>query len=217
MTIKFKFLSILLISLIAITGYSQTRPDNFDYGHVKDNKYVNSFFNCELTIPTDWIVQSKEQIETISKKGKELITGDDTNMKAMMKASEVNSANLLSLFQYERGAPVDYNSNISIVAENVKSLPGIKSGSDYLFQVKKMLGLSKIKFDTIAPDFKKEIINNTVFYKMDTGISIMGINIKQSYYSTIVNGFSFSIVMSYTDEEQKNTLLESIQSLQFKK
>ena len=76
MTIKFKFLSILLISLIAMTGYSQTRPNNFDYGHVKDNKYVNSFFNCELTIPTDWIVQSKEQIETISKKGKELITGD---------------------------------------------------------------------------------------------------------------------------------------------
>tara|TARA_R110000868_G_scaffold6454_3_gene36613 strand:+ start:7743 stop:8396 length:654 start_codon:yes stop_codon:yes gene_type:complete len=217
MRIKFKFLSILLVSLITISSYSQTKPVDFDYGKVKNNKYVNSFFNCELNIPTDWVVQTKEQIETISNKGKELIAGDDANMKAMMKTSQVNSANLLSVFQYERGAPVDYNSSISIVAENVKNLPGIKSGSDYLFQVKKMLTLSKIKFDSIAPDFKKETINNTVFYKMDAGITIMGINIKQSYYSTIVNGFSFSIVMSYTDEEQKNILLESINSLQFKK
>lgn len=217
MSIKSNFLSILFLSLIAFSGYSQNKTDHFDYGQVKDNKYVNSYFDCELSIPTDWIVQTKEQMEAISNKGKELIAGDDSNMKAMIKTSEINSATLLSVFQFERGAPVDYNSSISIVAENVKNLPGIKTGSEYLFQVRKMLELSKIKFDSIDTDFKKDIINNTVFYKMDTGITMMGIKIKQSYYSTIVNGFSFSIVMSYTDEEQKNILLQSINSLKFKK
>lgn len=215
MKTKIHFLSILF--LFVFTGNSQNKSDNFDFGHVNNSTYTNPFFDCELTLPQNWIIQTKEEIEAISNKGKELIAGDDSNLKAIIKSSQVNSANLLSVFEFERGSPVDYNSSISVIVENIKNLPGIKSGSDYLFQARKMLVLSQVKYDYIEKDFKKEFINDTEFYRMDAEINIMGINIKQSYYSTIVNGFSFNLISSYSTEEQKNVLLKSINSLTFKK
>jgi hypothetical protein len=117
---------------------------------------MSIIFECEITLPKDWIIQTKEQLENLAKTGKALIAGDDANMNAVVKASEVNVANLLAVYQFERGSAVEYNPSIMLVAENVKNFPGIKNGSDYLFQARKMLGQSQIKYDHLDEQFGKE-------------------------------------------------------------
>lgn len=216
MTKKIHLLGIFFLILIPNVCNSQDKPKDFDYGRVENNKYVNSFFDFEISLHTDWIVKTKEQMESLTKAGKDLVAGDDSKMKAVIKASEINTANLLSVSQFERGSAVEYNPSMVLIAENTKNFPGIKIGSDYLFQTRRLLDQSQLKYDYIDKEFTKEVINGTDFYKMNAEIKYMGLNIKQVYYSTILKGFSFNVIISYINDQQKQDLLKSINSMKFK-
>jgi hypothetical protein len=217
MKAKLNLIGFLIITILITSCTPNGKPKNFDYGHTENNKYFNSFFGLELSLPDNWIVQTKEQTENLSKMGKDLMAGDDKNLKAVINASEVNSANLLAVFQYEVGAAVDYNPSFMLVAENLKNTPGIKTGSDYLFQSRKLLKQSQVQYSYIDDEFKKEIINNQEFYTMNCSIDYMGFNIKQRYYSTIINGFCLSAIVTFTNDEHKTNLEKIISTMNFKK
>jgi len=214
---KLNFIGLFILTVLITSCNPSGKPKNFDYGHIENNKYLNSFFGLELSLPDNWIVQTKEQTENLTKIGKDFVAGDDKNLKAIINASEINSANLLAVFQYEVGAAVDYNPSFMLVAENLKNYPGIKTGSDYLFQSRKLLQQSQIHYSHLDDGFEKEIINNLEFYTMNCTIDYMGLSIKQRYYSTIINGFCLSEIISYTDDKQKSNLEKIIHSMNFKK
>jgi len=206
----------LFLFIFSGFGFGQGPVKDFDYGRMDVNKYINAFFDFEITIPEKWVVQNKAEMEALSTAGKELVAGDNAQMKAALNAAKINSANLLMAFQFERGSAVAYNPSLSIVAENVQSLPGMKTGNEYLFQVRRILELSQVKYDYLDKEFSKETIHGIVFFRMNTEINYMGLEIKQMYYSTILKGFGFSVVASYITDEQKATLQESIQGMKFK-
>jgi hypothetical protein len=212
---KINLLGFLLLTITAIGCKTQNKTNDFDYGHVENSKYVNSYFDFEITVPTGWIVQTKEQMDNLAKTGAELVAGDDSKLKAFVKVSEINTANLLAVYQYERGSAVEYNPSFMLVAENIINAPGIKTGSDYLFQSRKLLEQSQFKYDYIDKEFAKEIINGTEFYKMKAEINYMGLNINQIYYSTIVDRFSFNVIISFINDQQKLDLLKPINSMKF--
>jgi hypothetical protein len=213
---KYLLIIILLTSLL-IGCNSPVKTKDFDYGRVENMKYSNSYFDFEMTLPDNWVVQSKEQIKKINKIGMDVVAGDDENMKFAMNASLINTANLLSASEYEYGAPVDFNPSIDIVVENIKNYPGLKTGSDYLYQMKKLLENSHLKQDYIDKEFGKEVIGGIEFFKMNAEMNYMQQNIKQIYYSAIVNRFSFTIVIIFINDQQKSELLGSINSIKFKK
>ncbi|MDO9255965.1 MAG: hypothetical protein Q7U54_10670 [Bacteroidales bacterium] len=212
---KTKLSALILFAIIASTCYSQSKPIDFDYGRIENSKYLNSYFDFEITIPANWIIQNKEQMEKMAKAGMDMVVGDDANLKAAVKVSEINTANLLVVNQYERGSAVDYNPGLVIVAENIKEYPGIKTGSDYLFQVRKLLNQSQVKYDYIDTETSRESISGIDFYKMNAGIEYMGIGIKQIYYSTVLKGFSLNVIISFINDEQKAGLITAIDSIKF--
>lgn len=201
--------------MVASVSKSQNQTEGFDYGHVDNGVYQNDYFGFSIKLPEDWVVQSKEQTDNIVNKGKDLLAGDDENLKAMIKASEINVANLLAVFQYELGSAVEYNSNMAIVAENVKNAPGLKDGKDYLFQARRVILHGQFKYDYLSEEFEKEEINGMVFYKMDAHLNYMGLEIRQVYYSTVLKGFSLNLIISYVSDEQKSALLSSIKTMNF--
>lgn len=213
---KTNFILILFTAIICSCQTNQ-KPKYFDYGKVENNIYNNSFFGFKITLPPEWIIQSKEQTENMVKVGKELLTGDDNNLKATIKASEINSAFLLTLFQYEVGALVNYNPSLVLAAENLKLTPGIKNGSDYLFQTRKLLKQSQIQYNHIDNEFKKIKIDNHDFYNMNLNLDHTGINIKQNYYSIVRNGFSIIAIISFVTDEQKKELKKMLNSFEFEK
>lgn len=106
---KTKLFLILLLTIHFLGCTTQKEPNDFDYGKIEGNKYINSYFDFEITIPTKWIVQSSEQYDKLAEIGKDLMAGDDTKMKTIIEASQVNTANLLAVYQYEQSATVEYN------------------------------------------------------------------------------------------------------------
>ena len=208
--ILFAFFTIFLFF-----GCSEKKDNSFDYGHVENNTYYNSYFDFEIDLIPEWHIQSREQTERIANMGKNIAAGEDSTMQAALKASEIKTANLLAAFQHELGAPVNYNPNIMIIAENLVDSPGVKNGSDYLFHAKKLLKNSQIKYDYISEKFTKEKINNTDFHTMETNLNYMGLKIKQKYYSTVNNDFSFNVTISYVNDSQKAELMKMVNSMKF--
>ena len=216
MKTELRFLGLLIVTVFLVSCGPREKPTDFDYGHTENNKYINSFFELELTLPDQWIVQTKEQVANLAKAGKDMVAGDRENLKAAIHASEVNTANLLAVFEYEVGTAVEYNPNFMLVAENLKNAPGVKTGSDYLFQSRRFLKQSQIHYNYIDEEFKKEIINNQEFYTMNCSMDYMGLNIKQIYYSTIKDRFCISAIISFINDEQENNLKRIISSMNFK-
>ncbi|REH46433.1 hypothetical protein C7448_108104 [Tenacibaculum gallaicum] len=208
---KNKFILLLfIITTLTNCNINQTY-DSFDYGKIENDIYSNSFFNLEISIPNKWFVLDKKTTENLIEKSKDLVSGDNKNLKATIKASEINSAYLLTLFKHEPGAPVDYNPGFMVIAENLKSSPGIKNGADYLFHSRNFLKKSQIEYNNIDSEFEKVMINNQDFYRMNLDLNKGNLNIKQSYYSIIKNGFSISLILSYTTHYQKKRIRENSQ------
>jgi hypothetical protein len=212
---KIYFLA-LLSAMFFINCTENNIPENFDYGKIENNVYSNSFFNCEIKIPDGWAIQSNEQMQSLTEVGQNLIAGDNDNMKAAIKASEINVANLLAVIKYELGAPTTaYNPGIAIVAENLKNFPGIKTGSDYLLNIRKLLYQSQLVYESMDENFAQETIGGVDFYVMNAVVNFSGNYIYQRHYATIINNFAFIIGLSYADNEQETELMTVLNSLKF--
>jgi len=209
----------LLIFLFSISILSSCdtvqKPKYFDYGKIENNVYINPYFNFKMDIPPKWVVQDKKQTERLAEIGKKAVAGDDENLSKIIKASEVRSAILLTVFKHEIGTPVDFNPSIMVVVENVSIAPGIKNGADYLYQTRKLLKRSKIQYEYIDDDFEKVTINDTDFYRMNLGINTAGVDVKQSYYVTVKDGFAIATIITYTTEEEKKELEKYLNTIQF--
>jgi hypothetical protein len=201
-----KKLFLFAASLVLLTT-TVVAQEKFDYGTFKGNTYSNAFFKLSVTLPEEWVVQSAEFSKKMKDLGAERIAGDDEGMrKALEKAIEQTGV-LITVFKYEVGSPVDYNPSFIIITENVKLYPGIKKGSDYLFNVKKMLkgGASGSNY-TIDNDFKQENIDGRDFYVMHVLSKTLGNEVIQDYYSTIKDGYAVSFILTYINEAQKDEL-----------
>ena len=212
LTMGLCYIALIITTIICCGSGSKKR---FDYGHIKDNTYFNSFFGLEVKLPPNWIILRQEQLKNMKEKGIKLLT-NNKNLSAIIKASEVNTANLLGICKYENGAPVDFNPSLVLVAENLKDYPGVKTGSDYLFHASKLLKQVQLEY-YIDEEFEKETINNQEFYLMNTSINMMELDITQIYYVTIRNGFALGIIITFIDDEQKKELERAVKSMKFNK
>lgn len=203
----------LLSLLLSVSCIAQDTLQVFDHGHLEGDKYVNAFFDLQLELPKDWVVQSQEQVDLIMKTGREMVAGDDANLKAVVKASEVNTAQLITAFQYELGTAVDYNPGFMLIAENLVMAPGIKNGHDYLFHARRLMQSIQIQYDHLDEEFDHQVINNIDFYTLNASFSMNGMQIKQVYYATTKNGFSVVGIISFINDDQRELLLKVINSI----
>ena len=204
-------LFIVLVALVFSCSDAQVKkdqkkaknlPENFDFGTTERGSYKNEFFNLDISFDPSWVIQDKKQMNNIMEYGTELMTSHDENMKALVKAAMVNVAYLLCLFEDEVGASPDFNASFMMVSENLNMFPGIKTGSDYLAQAKKILQQTPIQYS-----FDKEIYKHTVgnleFDVLVTEANVMGTEMTQEYFATIKKGFCLSLIVSYSNDDEK--------------
>ncbi len=178
---------------------TSTKKKAIDFGSYKNGVYTNSFFDLKVTLPKDWSVMGDEARIALMKQGSKIVAGDDKNLKAVMKASDLQSVNLLTCSEKPLGAAIDFNSSIMILAESVKHMPGIKRGSDYHFHSKKLLKQSAMSV-SFPRDIYEEKISDKSFDVMDMEMFAAGQTIQQKQYIRIMNGYAFVIIMTYKDD-----------------
>lgn len=206
-----KRLIILIISvtILGCTTEDQSFPDEFDFGKTESGLYTNDFFNLEISFDPNWIVQDEQQMNNLIEMGEELMSGGNENFKTAVKAAQVNTAYLLTLFKYEVGSTVEFNPSFMVVAENTKNFPGIKTGKDYLFHAKRSLGLAAVDYYFEKEVFEKTI-GETTFYVLEAKFDFLNNTIIQEYIATVTNGFSLGFIATYSTEDQRKELYEII-------
>ena len=203
---------IISITLFACNSKKDNLPKEFDFGKTKSGLYTNAYFNLKVNFNPSWIIQDKQQMNNLVEMGNNLVSGDDNTLKAVLEASQVNTAYLLTIFKYEYGSAVEFNPSFMIIAENKKSFPGMKNGADYLFHAKRMLEQTQLEY-YFEKDFYDKTIGKTKFYVMEAKLNNLNKTITQEFITTISDGFSLSFVASYSTEDEKNELYRIINSI----
>jgi hypothetical protein len=202
----------LFFLAIGCTSEQKNLPTDFDYGTIGDGTYSNKFFEFELTFNPHWFVQNKEQMNDLVERGSELTAGNDKFMKAAVKASQINTAYLFTIFKHEMGSAVTFNPSFMSIAENISKTPGIKSGKDYLFHVKNGLKQSQVDYNFEEEIYKSKILEKD-FYVLESYMMVMGNTITQEYYSKVADGFCLSFIVTYSNEEEREELYEILESV----
>lgn len=214
MKTSFKLLTLFLaVTLVACNNKPIEEIEGFDYGTVKDNEYTNKFFNIKVSVPQGWKVQSQEQNKALMAEGAEMAAGDNAGLKKALKASEVNSASLLTVFQFDVASTQGYNPNFLMVADNLAKAPMIKTAKDYLDQTKTLMKSSQMPIKTMSDSYEKRTVNGIDFTTMDITMDINGTEVYQKYMCTVKDGFAIGFIYSYVDQNQKSALEKVVSSI----
>jgi hypothetical protein len=206
----------LLLLIVVVSCQQPGRiPDNFDYGKIEDNVYKNQYFHFQLPVPETWVVQNKEQTEKLVKEGKEYIQQHNKEMEKTIKAGDVSTATLLTVFKNKTDSVTgEFNPSLMVIAENLGSGSGVRSGKDYLISAKKLMEKSGIPY-RFSNEFQVDKIGNRKFDVMPVSVTSGGIGVNQFYYTTIEKNFALSMIISFSGDVQKNQLVSIIDKIKF--
>ncbi len=203
--------TLLITTAICVAGCQKKASDEIDFGSIENSVYSNEYFGLKVTLPADWTVQDQEAQRKLSEDGARMLAGDDKNLKAAMRASELQTVNLFMVFKHPVGAPVDFNPSIMGMAERIRHMPGIKKGKDYLFHVKKALQAGQLKV-SVTNEMSKEQIAGRDFDVMHTEIPGGEMRIHQKYYATVIKGYALVFIASFSADEEQSALKDILKS-----
>jgi hypothetical protein len=208
-----------LALLVAAIGFSpgcgRKATDEIDFGTINKSVYQNHYFGLTVALPPEWSVQDQETRQKMMELGGKMVAGDDKNLNAAVKASEMTTVNLFAAFKHPVGTPVPYNPNIMCLAERVRHMPGIKEGKDYLFHAKRMLESSHMQV-SFPKEMSAESMGGQQFGVMHTEMSMAGEAIRQKYYAAIIKDYALVFIVSFTTEEDELSLEKTLKTVEFK-
>ena len=107
-----------------------------------------------------------------------------------------------------------FNPNLTLMAERVSHFPGVKSGSDYLFHISKLLLGSQVQYQRRTDTFLTKL-GETEFFRADFSMTLPEMTIDQAFFATKRGDYALSIVLSAATEEQMARLEEIASSIRF--
>lgn len=214
---RIKSLGFLFIIVLAavFSGCKKAESVKPNAGAIENGVYNNKYFGLTLKLPEDWSIQDAEASKELTKFGYKMIAGDDENLeRSLNTASETQQLMFFSASKYPIGTPVADNPSIIGTAELVKSKPGIKRGSDYLFHVQNLLETSGIKIIIKETKTTKQF-GGVEFDMLEVVLPIGNMSIQQKYYTTIIKDYAVSFILTYVSEKGDESLKEILETIKF--
>ena len=208
-------LILALIFLPIISCQKNKTTNSFDYGSIEKGIYHNSYFKISIELPINWTILTGKDFTKFVESSAMENSDNKKELSEAIEVSKINRAELLALYKF----PLDidfFNPNIMIIAENIKLFQNqIKTGRDYL-------GHSRITLERLFPDieitdgFEEQKIGGLDFWLMHSEQNTNHGKVEQLFNSTIINGFSFLIVLTYSNETEKEELNNILNNIEFK-
>jgi len=206
-------LTLLIVITAALSSGCQSKAsDEIDYGTIENSVYKNEYFGLSLTVPDGWSVQDRAAQKHLQDMGNEVVSGNDRNLKKIIKASEMQTVSLLMAFKHPMGTPVDFNPSIICLAERVRHMPGIKRGKDYHAHAKKLLQRGQLRVSFPKP-ISTEQVGGRDFDVMYTAMSVAGMKVRQKQYATIMKGYALAFALSYQTDAEEAELQKVLDSV----
>lgn len=202
------------IAALTLTGCQKEVSEEVDQGTIENSVYHNNYFGMSITIPDNWSVLDKKQMEMIINARKRMLNDIDKNLKEEIEAAEPMSIKLFAIFKHPPGTPVPFNPNLACFTERVRHLPGINRGRDYHYHTRKLLKMSGANMKT-ADEIHTEILGEVTFDILSIEINLGDPVIYQKQYAAIIKGYALVFVVSYSTPEQEKLLGNILNTLTF--
>lgn len=211
---------LLVISTGCFSGMTSTpgkpsKPQVLDAGKIDGLLYKNDYFGLTMNIPENWSIQNEEAKNEMKESGKNLMENGDDAKKAGVDRSIERSVSMLAASKYPLGTPDKVNAHLLVMAEKVSAFPGIKTGKDYLLNAKKLMEGSKVKF--AFKEITSEKIDGFDFDVLECTVKVQGQQVTQKYYATILREYALVFNITYTSQDDSNTLNKAIGTVKFAK
>lgn len=203
------------LCVLLLAGCGKKASDEVDFGVVKNSVYQNEYFGFKLALPSEWSVQNQEMRQRLAETGTKMLAGENTGLKAVLKASEQQTINLFATFQHPVGTPVPFNPSIMCVAERVRDLPGIKRGKDYHFHAKKLMKSGQIEFE-FPKEISSEQLDGIDFDVLHVSMTIGPLTVQQKYYAVIMKGYALVFIVSFSTADEEAVLQKILEGVSFK-
>ncbi len=207
---------IFTLCVLLLAGCGKEASNEIDFGSVKNSIYQNGYFGLSLPLPSEWSVQDQQMRQRLAETGTKMVAGEDKGMKAILKASELRTVNLLAAFKHPVGTPVPFNPSIACAAERVHDMPGIKRGKDYHFHAKKLMESGQVKFE-FPKEISTEKLGGVDFDVMHVSMTIGSSTVRQKYYASVMKGYVLILVVSFTTADEESALQKIVDGASFKK
>lgn len=185
-----------------------------DVGTIKDSSYVNDYFGMRLTIPESWNVYDSQGRRILLERGRQEITGNDKSIQSGVDASVARTVNLLTVSKLPQNKTGVDNAIFACGAELVTGT-AVKTGEDYLTEMKKILPYWKITYE-IEKDVGSENINEADFGSMLLKIEKPGGTVRQKYYAITKRDYTVFCISTYMNEDDRQVMDKVIKSIRFR-
>lgn len=185
-----------------------------EFSSVEDGVYTNEYFGLELTVPDGWRVADDESSKQLNRKSAEIMAGDSQDMKKLLRQAEGQTINLFTLGKLPQ--PGSAGGAVSIVGA-AEPVPAwlVKTGEEYLGQVRRLLERTAVKPEFEGP-VTKENIGGVEFATMHLRMNYFGTYVTQKLSATIRKGHAVILTRAYVDEQGAQAVAEVIKTIKFK-
>jgi hypothetical protein len=199
----------LLATALFLTNCTNNVPVNKDYakevdeGTFSGNTYSNKLLGWEITFPDTWIVTEKKSLENADERSKAMV-GDTTTSTKTIKRLLAFQKNFDNNFQSTRE---DFKGRDQASYQAIKHAVRKQVYFGYLdqrFNVDTTASIDKI--DGVAFDCFEIMLYDQTGKKFAT----------QLLYSTVLNDSYFNVIINYSNEKDKATLLNAFKKSTFK-
>jgi hypothetical protein len=206
---------VLLAGLLAAgLFHGCSRGKKLDYGKLEGSIYTNDFFNMQLTVPPQWVVNGDEVKKRMLATGQEIVKSDDARTERAIKNAADRTFQLLTLSRVAMGtAPL--NSSFTCVAEEIPESTGVTQGDQYLNKMKESFKYSSLPL-RVERDTYSEMIGGTQFFGLSVVAKIGTLEVPQTYHAYVTHGYALLFIGTLFNEQDRKTIDGIIGSVRFK-
>ena len=209
------FLGLAMAAALTLSlGCSEETSSKIDTGTVTSNVYHNEHFGLSVTFPDGWSVQDQETQAQLVSDGVDFLGGGDPQFKAAVETSRPRTTDLFAVFEYPLGAAVEFNPSVIGTAESLELTPGVTSGADYNFHMRRLLEASQAEV-VFSGDTTDVTIDGRTFSTMRFEMQVMGLTVYQKSYALVANGQALTIVLTFGSSEQEAALDAILATVEF--
>lgn len=180
--------------------------------------YGNEFFGLSLTVPADWRIALKDEMQRQFGVDKAQVGSDDKQVEQELKLGEQKTLYLLYVSEFPQGHVGSFNSNIILTCENLK-LTGqkVKTAKEYLLAAADKI--DKELYSYQLDEIDEENIGPVKVATAYAELEINGIPLRQRHFAALRNGYALLMTQTYSREatvDELNEMQGIANSLMFK-
>lgn len=184
-------------------------------GRLQGSRYTNDYFGFTIVLPADWeMLHGKEQLDKINEIARQInVENNEDFIKVLATEARTNSLFNISAMKYKEGSRGGFNASVTVLGEDISAFPHIKTGKEFLENVKTAMTGTEQEFK--FEDGDQHTVNGRLFDHLMVTQEVEGQTITQSYYVTIEKNCAIGVQLTSYDEESKSETNKILETLEF--